>query len=280
MQFSSPIFLFGFLPVFLLFFFFLNQKYRFIYILLASILFYFWAEGASGFILLALIWFNFLLGRKLAAEGIGYFFLVAPSKMTIYPEKVPGRIKKIHKQSRLDQLLHYLRNHNINCLVDVRAEILAAKAKFPVYFKTGSHCNQYGAYIANRVLIAKLLKRESLSGLFPGQDFRFKRVDALGNDYPLMLGLQYVIKDQQVRVLPEIPFCAYLSPFTTSSANIQHSYSVCKKRGGFKAIMVHDSFIGGFKRLFAEHFDRVDYFWDYKKNLQRTPLKPTVPMYI
>jgi len=41
--------------------------------------------------------------------------------------------------------------------------------------------------------------------------------------------------------------------------------------------MVHDSFIGGFKRLFAEHFDRVDYFWDYKKNLQISTIEAYRP---
>jgi len=62
MEFSSLVFLFVFLPVFLLLFFFLKKEAHNSFLLIASLVFYTWGEGEFLFLLLLSIVVNYLLG--------------------------------------------------------------------------------------------------------------------------------------------------------------------------------------------------------------------------
>jgi D-alanyl-lipoteichoic acid acyltransferase DltB (MBOAT superfamily) len=62
MEFSSLVFLFIFLPVFLLLFFFLKKEAHNSFLLIASLVFYTWGEGDFLFLLLLSIVINYLLG--------------------------------------------------------------------------------------------------------------------------------------------------------------------------------------------------------------------------
>lgn len=62
MVFSSSIFLFGFLPIVLGVYYLLKPKYRNVWLLLASIFFYFWGEGLNVAIIIASILINYFMG--------------------------------------------------------------------------------------------------------------------------------------------------------------------------------------------------------------------------
>jgi alginate O-acetyltransferase complex protein AlgI len=72
MLFSSPLFLFLFLPVLLVLYFLVGPRFRNAILLVASLLFYSWGEGTYVVVMLAIIAVNFALGRLIEAlpEGI------------------------------------------------------------------------------------------------------------------------------------------------------------------------------------------------------------------
>jgi alginate O-acetyltransferase complex protein AlgI len=63
MLFSSPLFLFLFLPVLLVFYFLVGHRFRNVLLLAASLLFYTWGEGTYVILMLVIIAVNYVLGR-------------------------------------------------------------------------------------------------------------------------------------------------------------------------------------------------------------------------
>jgi alginate O-acetyltransferase complex protein AlgI len=65
MVFSTPVFLFGFLPVVLLLYYLSPDRYKNRWLLIASLIFYAWGEVFYVFVMLLSITVNFLIGRKI-----------------------------------------------------------------------------------------------------------------------------------------------------------------------------------------------------------------------
>ena len=57
------------------------------------------------------------------------FFVVAPNKQSIYPEKMPESYYRSHGPSRLDQFLDHIRNRSELAIIDLRGDLLEAKSK-------------------------------------------------------------------------------------------------------------------------------------------------------
>jgi hypothetical protein len=92
----------------------------------------------------------------LQRRGVAFAVLIPPNKHTIYPELLPGRIRALAGTTRLDQLAGRLESRGDLLFVDVRPALLAGKARGPVYFRTDTHWNSYGARLAARALLGRL----------------------------------------------------------------------------------------------------------------------------
>ena len=107
-------------------------------------------------------WKQILERRRdaLRKRGIHYIFAVAPNKESIYPEYLPGWYTRVTRQSRLDQLLQYMREHSDVKIIDLRTPLLAAKKSTPLFYKTDSHWNAYGACAGCESIIAAVRESE------------------------------------------------------------------------------------------------------------------------
>ncbi len=79
MLFSSPVFLFLFLPIVLLLYFTIGRKFPNLILIIASLVFYFWGEPNFIYILLLTIFINYALGliiQNSALIGVRRFFLI------------------------------------------------------------------------------------------------------------------------------------------------------------------------------------------------------------
>jgi alginate O-acetyltransferase complex protein AlgJ len=93
----------------------------------------------------------------LAARGIKYAFVLAPSKCTIYPEYVPPAYFRLNEQSRADQLISYLKKHTSIDVIDLRQALIDRKGEGQLFLKTDTHWNKFGAMIASNAVIHHLL---------------------------------------------------------------------------------------------------------------------------
>lgn len=95
--------------------------------------------------------------QAFARRGIAYVVAVAPNKCTIHGDHLPERDEPYRHETRLDQLLAHMREHHSPVeIVDLRDTLRKASHVVPVYGKTDSHWNNYGAYIGYREIMKRL----------------------------------------------------------------------------------------------------------------------------
>ncbi|MFC2155988.1 hypothetical protein ACFLRB_05825, partial [Acidobacteriota bacterium] len=215
----------------------------------------------------------------LARRGIHYLFVIAANKSTIYPEFLPGSIRRVHKQSRLDQLLDYMEKNSDIKILDLRPVMFAAKKERLVYHKTDSHWNRYGAFLAYREIM------KALSGFFEDtrpadiSNFDIREKEKSGGDLAIMLSLQNSIyRDKAFEVEPKSPAYARKgTPLKEKYPGVSQSVIECDRGTLPNAIMVHDSFANRLKPFLSEHFSRVVYLRDWGLNFYADLIKKEKP---
>jgi hypothetical protein len=90
---------------------------------------------------------------ELKAHGIGFTFLCAPNKNSIYPEFMPYYTKQ--GDNSLPKLNQTLTDMGVD-VVDAYTLLLNSKARGLLYHKTDSHWNALGAALVYRELMAHL----------------------------------------------------------------------------------------------------------------------------
>ncbi len=98
-------------------------------------------------------------------RSIPYLVVIAPNKMTVYGEYLLERRRTKRRATRLDQLREALGRGSPLPVLDLSDVLVSARSQWPLYYKTDSHWNRFGAYLGYREIIRKLGER--LSGLDP-----------------------------------------------------------------------------------------------------------------
>ena len=214
-------------------------------------------------------WKNLLEQRHqwLASRGILYLFVIVPNKNTIYPEFMPDHIRRVNKKSRMDQLVEYLEKHSRVSLLDIRPALKHAKTQYPVYSKTDSHWNDYGAYIAHREII------NYISRYFKGAEplslsrFNIKTVNHMGGDLAIMLSLhEDILRENIIRMKPTPPFTFKESQKENISRYVRQLQTQCPTAPLPNILMVHDSCYHRLRPFLSEKFSKILYIWDWDLN--------------
>lgn len=87
-----------------------------------------------------------LLQEYCAQQGTAFLFVCAPNKNTICPEYMPGQYRKTGDTSDLDRLERALTEQGVS-FCDLRDTLLMGH-ETRTYYRTDSHWNSYGSYLA------------------------------------------------------------------------------------------------------------------------------------
>jgi hypothetical protein len=134
----------------------------------------------------------------LAQRGIKYVFVIAPDKHSIYSEHLPAWMTKVHPETKLDQFYTYMRAHSTVEVVDLRPALLDARRIAPTYFKTDTHWNAFGGFVACQEITKKLPGLEPLSL----DSFELKKIAEDGGDLAGMLGVK-MTEENAVSLTPK-----------------------------------------------------------------------------
>jgi hypothetical protein len=217
-------------------------------------------------------WKNVLEQRQqwLAARGIHYLFLIVPNKNTIYPEFMPDHIRRVHEKSRMDQLLEYLQSYSTVPVLDLRPALKAGKTQYPVYSRTDTHWNDYGAYIAFREIITHISRsfpsfKEAVP--LPLSRFKIEIVNRSGGDLAIMLSLNKdVFREDMIFLEARPPLTAMGGNLENISRFVKQGYSECSTASLPNILMVHDSFYKRLEPFLSGQFSRVLFIWDWDLN--------------
>ncbi len=101
------------------------------------------------------------LSARFAEENRELVILIAPNKERIYSEYMPDTLGPLQEPCKLQQITDYLREHTEVTVVTPIEELRSAKADLMcdgvlLYYKTDTHWNGLGGYIAVRALLHEL----------------------------------------------------------------------------------------------------------------------------
>ncbi|MBO5164615.1 MAG: hypothetical protein J6B75_11075 [Ruminococcus sp.] len=89
-------------------------------------------------------------------RGAEFIFFSAPNKNTLYPEYMPYNYVPSDRKSNLEMLTAELADDNF--FFDMKSALLNLESPTPLYHKTDTHWNNFGAYAAHTMLMNKIGK--------------------------------------------------------------------------------------------------------------------------
>ncbi len=139
-------------------------------------------------------------------RGVPFLFIVAPNKVSIYPEYLPDSVERIGKETRLDQLGRHIEKHSYVPLLDLRPALLEAKEKELVYRVYDGHWNEVGAFAAYRSIIQELRKDFPGIPLLAEDDFTRRIKTMPGGDITHLMALPDLYEEDIVILDPKVPY--------------------------------------------------------------------------
>jgi alginate O-acetyltransferase complex protein AlgJ len=193
-----------------------------------------------------------------AAHGCTYIFMIAPAKTSIYPEMVPGSIRKYRKRSRFDQLVDFLSKENDLNFVDLRAPLMRLKRRWRIYRRTDTHWNDIGAYAAYQEIMNRIKAIYPRATRASMDEFRILPEHGRGGDLAAMLSLETsLFTDEVIYLRPKNNRVARMEDQSLISEGFELREYVNPKGELPPLLFVHDSFGLFLHHYLAEHFSKM-----------------------
>lgn len=199
--------------------------------------------------------------------GIPFYFVLAPNKQSIYPEKLRVRPTQTHAESNADQLMKHLAQVYPDLpVLDLRAPLKAAKAAQPyeLYLRTDTHWNTLGAFVGYQTiadrLVADRIMAPSERTQLDAYQLQWKGFE--GGDIAVnILSLPGYYHDEKVHFTPNTPRQAQSSELIGWPA-LSLRYDNPNASGNL--MLYRDSFSEELLPFLAEDFNQLYAIWTYK----------------
>jgi alginate O-acetyltransferase complex protein AlgJ len=209
----------------------------------------------------------------LRARGAKYLFVVPPDKHTVYSEYLPDWLERGTGQSKVQQLVNYMKARSTVEVLDLCHALIEAKKTHVAYLKTDTHWNPFGGFVAYRAVMEALARQMPSLEPLPMEALDWKpgpnpnegdlaRLMGATDSYWETEWLDRVVLKPMARLkevydpvrLPQSGLKATW-PFFTLNTNASG-----------KAIIVRDSFACSWYLYLGQHFREVIYLWKYEKD--------------
>ncbi|PZV17328.1 MAG: hypothetical protein DCF20_05685 [Pseudanabaena sp.] len=200
--------------------------------------------------------------KLLKEKGITYLFIVVPDKYSIYPEYMPKHIRQVGKQTRLDQLIDYMQDSEVQVL-DLRPALLAAKPQGQLFYKTDTHWNDFGAAIAHSEIIRTIQKiYPNLSPInYSFEDFVLREYKS--GDIANMLNISYFLKEMVPELRKPLPAChKYISEESSNDPMKVTFFTECRVDAP-RVLIFRDSFFIALQPYISQYFAKTVYVWEW-----------------
>jgi hypothetical protein len=206
----------------------------------------------------------------LKKRNIFYLFIPVPDKSVIYPEFLPDFIKQFYAHSRLKQLVTHLQRYSDIAVLNLMDLFRSRKKDSLLYYKTDSHWNDFGAYLAYCRIIT------CLSSTFPMHvniaplgmsDFRIKRPMMRDGNLARMLAFQDKrLWERKVKLKPVIPGTWEKVPIPSELevSGTLRPLIIERPLPAFPGtVMFHDSSGMALRPFLSNHFSRILFLRDW-----------------
>lgn len=179
----------------------------------------------------------------LRARGIAWRLVIVPDKYTIYPEHVPPSLQPLSPVSPLDAVLAALPPSLRSMVVDLRGPLREAARERLVYYRTDSHWNVNGGWIAYQEILAAMRDATGRPA-GPRQPLPPEYADrTTSGDLARMLGItaRYVEPDPALRMPAGWQACALNEAGQPPGWAVARQLLRCPGAGIARAAVYHDS---------------------------------------
>ncbi len=201
-----------------------------------------------------------ILARKkwLESQNIKFYIAVAPSKHSIYREKLPFRFPKI--KNRKEQLLAYLKNTTDFEIIDLGKQFEKQKINNRLYRRNDSHWNDIGAFYASQTLLNRIKLDFDIKSI-SFSDYKIDSIEKMGGNSKMInykKDFQYILKptfftNYQIDSIPK-----YYKNETISESRYKNNTQK------FKILLFRDSFSSALIPFLNESFNHTTYIWSHK----------------
>lgn len=201
----------------------------------------------------------------LAKQNIRYLFVIAPNPPTIYPEFLPNTVKREPGVSAFDQLADYLNAHSDVEFLDLRPALRAAKARHRVYYRTDTHWNSMGAFVAYREIMNRISPWFPELEPDPLDHYRIDYREEPGGDLARFMKLEETLREEVVHLTPRQPG-AVVSGLTTQDRGKDVAFrevvvTECPQGEIPRAVILRDSYADALMPFLSRRFQRTAYVW-------------------
>lgn len=208
--------------------------------------------------------------RWLVEQGIAFHVLIAPNKVSIYPEYLPSGVEAGPDGVRIEPLLERLADTDIS-FVYPRDELRSSKStESNLYFKLDTHWNSLGAFRA----YGAFFDATGLSEPYPRSEVRFDKKKRDQGDLTRLLGISSDWQDFDYDIRLSGGDWARLNGEWKFERGQTNRYAMSNAALG-KALAFHDSFMGPLVPLFARHFRESVFV--YEPHLSRETIQKEKP---
>jgi len=210
----------------------------------------------------------------LARLGMKYLLVIAPDKHSIYPEYLPDYLLQQRGETRLDQLVSYLRRTSTVNLLDLRGVLLEEKFRLGneslLYLIKDTHWNQRGAFVAYRAIMAAIRSWSPETVGLTDSDLVMETKLSTRGDLANMLDLNELLPEQapylRVKVARSQRDDTHGQFFGSFASRYKESYRVpFMTKGGnspLRVVVFRDSFFTDIAPFFSESFEHVTYIYE------------------
>lgn len=206
---------------------------------------------------------------ELAEQGIDYVIVLPTSKVSIYPEHLRYGDDQVRK-SPVDVVADYIEDNSDLHVIRLKDALLKEKDNYQLYFKTDTHWNQRGAYIAYKEIIDKM-KNWGLCDTNCAE-VRFENTKYKG-EFGAMMGIDLPAEDTENSVIlhqkamkdeKSNQYKRFHELLVTEEIGTPCYYYQNSSVPSNKVMLYGDSMFGGWNLtdLFAENFSEFTYIWD------------------
>ena len=207
-------------------------------------------------------------GELLAVRGIRYGFVVFPDKHTAYPQFLPGGVYAGFEHRRLNALDTAMAQTGRDYYFDA-TDVLrrdAMHSSFPLYYKSDTHWNPWGAYLGYEAWVAASGTKLGLRPFnYSFDQFRMAH-RSLNGDLSKMSG--YHPYDPDIYP-PAGAGCESAAPWNVPNAMLRSLNTIASHMriaecgGTGTALILHDSFLDSIERYVTDDFKRSWLVWNY-----------------
>lgn len=94
----------------------------------------------------------------LAKQNTKFYIMLIPDKERVYAEFYPDGYEKINDISKIEQVSEFIKNNTTVPVIYPFEALVRSKNDHILYYKTGTHWNHRGAYVAYQELLKRLQK--------------------------------------------------------------------------------------------------------------------------